>query len=436
MDFEFETARTGLANAFAAAGAELLAYQPLVSTAVAAIPDTQPQKYAIAGTLPGILQMAGKIMGEEGDLTAGGAAWKPLTDVQWMNIVNHDNAYYGYTKDEAVHHAVNLTEARLKVNNATPVTPAAAEKPTGDLTEKVRKAMIRAYGLGQTWWQQADSEYASENKKADVTAERFIKLNDELCAAIAAHLARLEQQAVKAVPSEKEPKPSFFVIVDKEGDPEFVTKERYAAQEHINDACMTGIDGAGKWKAVPVFEMRPTDDHLWNETIRDRDTYHDWADKLAEAIATHFGAEIGEHSNMNCPWAEALEVIECAEPASQEGAHAALEEVRPQWTSVADSLPEKYCLAVYETPSGKQRIIRAMYVAKFTVEAQGDDCYSEINDENDIEYLREGWYELIDNWGEYSSVNVCEGVVTHWQPLPPLPSLQTPACAERSGDHA
>ena len=114
---------------------------------------------------------------------------------------------------------------------------------------------------------------------------------------------------------------------------------------------------------------------------------------------------------------------------SEEGAHAA------QWISVADSLPEKYCLAVYETPSGKQRIIRAMYVAKFTVEAQGDDCYSEINDENDIEYLREGWYELIDNWGEYSSVNVCEGVVTHWQPLPPLPSLTTPASAERSGDH-
>jgi hypothetical protein len=114
--------------------------------------------------------------------------------------------------------------------------------------------------------------------------------------------------------------------------------------------------------------------------------------------------------------------------ASQEGAHAA------QWISVADSLPEKYCLAVYETPSGKQRIIRAMYVAKFTVKAQGDDCYSEINDENDTEYLREGWYELVDNWGEYSSVNVCEGVVTYWRPLPPLPSLRTPACAERSGE--
>jgi hypothetical protein len=66
MDFEFETTRTALANAFAAAGAELLSYQPLASTAVAAIPDTQPQKYAVAGTLKGILSMAGKMMGEDG----------------------------------------------------------------------------------------------------------------------------------------------------------------------------------------------------------------------------------------------------------------------------------------------------------------------------------------------------------------------------------
>lgn len=57
---------------------------------------------------------------------------------------------------------------------------------------------------------------------------------------------------------------------------------------------------------------RPTDDHLWDETIRDRDTNQEWADKLADAIAKHFGADIGEHSNMNCPWAEALEVIDAA----------------------------------------------------------------------------------------------------------------------------
>lgn len=58
--------------------------------------------------------------------------------------------------------------------------------------------------------------------------------------------------------------------------------------------------------------IRPTDDELWEQTIGERDCYHEWADKLANAIAKHFSAEIGEHSNMNCPWAEALEVIEAA----------------------------------------------------------------------------------------------------------------------------
>lgn len=61
--------------------------------------------------------------------------------------------------------------------------------------------------------------------------------------------------------------------------------------------------------------IRPTDDELWEQTIGERDCYHEWADKLANAIAAHLGAEIGEHSNMNCPWAEALEVIESASPA-------------------------------------------------------------------------------------------------------------------------
>jgi|GEM_PF-4256310 len=62
-------------------------------------------------------------------------------------------------------------------------------------------------------------------------------------------------------------------------------------------------------RTQPEGEARPTDDKLWDETLRDRDTYHEWADKLAGAIAIHFGVDIGEHSNANCPWHEALEAI-------------------------------------------------------------------------------------------------------------------------------
>ncbi|MBR7900294.1 hypothetical protein [Burkholderia multivorans] len=62
-------------------------------------------------------------------------------------------------------------------------------------------------------------------------------------------------------------------------------------------------------------DARPTDDELWDQTLRERDEYHEAADKLAAAIAQHFGVDIGEHSNANCPWDEALEVIENAAPA-------------------------------------------------------------------------------------------------------------------------
>lgn len=102
------------------------------------------------------------------------------------------------------------------------------------------------------------------------------------------------------------------------------------------------------------------------------------------------------------------------------------------WISVDERLPEgRYCLATYRDRAGKLRIIRAMYVRQFEIEASGDECESETNEENDREYIKAGWYELIDNWGDYSSVYVCEGPMTHWRPLPPLPSAQASTAGER-----
>jgi len=42
------------------------------------------------------------------------------------------------------------------------------------------------------------------------------------------------------------------------------------------------------------------------EEIDNRDENHEWADRLANAIAEHLGVDIGEHSNMNLPWRAAL----------------------------------------------------------------------------------------------------------------------------------
>ena len=50
--------------------------------------------------------------------------------------------------------------------------------------ELIRTALRRAYHLGQTYWQQADSEFTSQHKKADATQRMFKELVDETCQAI------------------------------------------------------------------------------------------------------------------------------------------------------------------------------------------------------------------------------------------------------------
>lgn len=54
--------------------------------------------------------------------------------------------------------------------------------------------------------------------------------------------------------------------------------------------------------------VSPTDAQ-WNQTLHERDTYHEWADKLAAAAADHFQIDIGEHSSANNPWQEALDAF-------------------------------------------------------------------------------------------------------------------------------
>ncbi|MBC8742010.1 hypothetical protein F6X40_36335 [Paraburkholderia sp. UCT31] len=55
-----------------------------------------------------------------------------------------------------------------------------------------------------------------------------------------------------------------------------------------------------------------------DQVMRERDDYHEWADKLADGIAEHFGVDIGEHSNLNNPWAVALDTLACMPLASND----------------------------------------------------------------------------------------------------------------------
>jgi hypothetical protein len=43
--------------------------------------------------------------------------WVGLTDIEWMNIVNKDQAWFGQRTDEVAHEVAKLVEARLKGKN-------------------------------------------------------------------------------------------------------------------------------------------------------------------------------------------------------------------------------------------------------------------------------------------------------------------------------
>jgi hypothetical protein len=98
------------------------------------------------------------------------------------------------------------------------------------------------------------------------------------------------------------------------------------------------------------------------------------------------------------------------------------------WTLAADQLPKtgQAVLAYYLNSHGMSRRIRAMHVKRFTVEAEEfadpETQCCEYSEQDDCYYTTEGWYELIDNWPDYSSCAVIEGVITHWMPMPSAPS--------------
>ena len=50
--------------------------------------------------------------------------------------------------------------------------------------QTLRKFLDRAFSLGQTYWQQADSESYSQNKKADGTLMAFTDLKNLAVAAL------------------------------------------------------------------------------------------------------------------------------------------------------------------------------------------------------------------------------------------------------------
>ena len=103
--------------------------------------------------------------------------------------------------------------------------------------------------------------------------------------------------------------------------------------------------------------------------------------------------------------------------------------------AVSERLPEANTkvLAHYVNDLGKGRTICAIWVpAKTRSDEGGHDDFTEYDEEDDKFYWPEGWYEAIENWDELGYVQVYEGEVDYWQPLPKWParSLPLPAATD------
>lgn len=85
---------------------------------------------------------------------------------------------------------------------------------------------------------------------------------------------------------------------------------------------------------------------------------------------------------------------------------------REQWQPIETAPKDgRKLLLTYKNSSGLPRIVVGGWVT--------DEEAAE-TDEDGVG-LEAGWYERIDNWGDYYQVSINEGEPTHWMPLPAAP---------------
>lgn len=99
---------------------------------------------------------------------------------------------------------------------------------------------------------------------------------------------------------------------------------------------------------------------------------------------------------------------------------AILEQYKEGWQPI-ETAPKVIPILIHYTNScGNGRTVKAYYIEKFTEESSDDSDNYEYNEADDTYYIVPGWYEMIDNWDDYSSVAI-QYDPTYWMPLPEPP---------------
>ncbi len=110
---------------------------------------------------------------------------------------------------------------------------------------------------------------------------------------------------------------SIFALTGPEGDEIGLRDAQYIAA--ANPAVVLQL----------IAHIRHQDRAL-DEAMAQRDAGHAMSDALAQAVAAHLQEPIGEHSSVNCPWVNALQLLDQQPEFTQCACGAATEEAATQ----------------------------------------------------------------------------------------------------------